>query len=87
MVRPVAKGRLGHRSPAVRKWEFASTSFTTGGPGGAPAPGAAGARPRGRDTYEFLEKCHGLAQEEFKLQLNGDLSKVRARAEQLGMWN
>jgi sugar phosphate isomerase/epimerase len=73
-------------APPQTKMGIASTSFTSGAPGGAPAPGAAGARPRGRDTFEFLEKCHGFGAGGIQTQLNGDLSKVRARAEQLGMW-
>jgi 3-oxoisoapionate decarboxylase len=60
---------------------IASTSF------GLPATGnAAGGRPQARDTYEFLEKCHGLGAAGIQAQLNGDLVKLRARAEQLGLW-
>jgi 3-oxoisoapionate decarboxylase len=54
---------------------IAATSFVAPGP----------AR-RARDTYEFLEKCHGLGAAGIQSQLNGDLPKLRARAEQLGMW-
>jgi sugar phosphate isomerase/epimerase len=67
------------------KMGIATTSFSAGGPG--PQQGAAaGARPRGRDTYEFLEKCHALRAGGIQSQINGDLPKLRARAEQLGMW-
>lgn len=45
-----------------------------------------GARRRGRDTYEFLGKCHSFGAGGIQAQLNGDLTKLRARAEQLGMW-
>lgn len=50
------------------------------------AQGAAGERRRGRDTYEFLEKCHGFGAGGIQAQLNGDLAKLRNRAEELGMW-
>ena|GEM_PF-214788 len=84
----------------LTKMGIASTSFmgvelgpgqATGGArpataSGTPAQGAAGGRPRGRDAYEFLEKCHALGAGGVQTQLNGDLSKLRARAEQLGMW-
>ena len=39
-----------------------------------------------RDTYEFLEHCHALGAAGVQCSLNGDLNKVRARAEQHGMF-
>ena len=41
---------------------------------------------RPKDTYEFLEHCHSLGAAGIQAPLNGDLSKLRARAEQLGMY-
>lgn len=67
---------------------IASTSFMgaqigSGPPrSGQPSP-ASGAR---RDTYEFLEKCHALGAGGIQAALNGDLNRLRARAEELGMY-
>jgi len=77
------------------KMGIASTSFAgaeigSGPPErarpGAAVAGAPASRPRARDAYEFLEKCYGLGAGGIQTQLNGDLAKLRARAEQLGMW-
>src|SRR5579862_3931300 len=38
------------------------------------------------DTLAFLEKCHALGAGGIQAQLRGDLPKLRARAEELGMW-
>jgi sugar phosphate isomerase/epimerase len=65
------------------KMGIASTSFGLGGP---PPGNAAGTRPQARDAYEFLEKCHALGAAGIQTQINGDPVKLRARAEQLGMW-
>ncbi len=43
-------------------------------------------RPQGRDAFEFLEKCHALGAGGIQTQINGDPAKLRARAEQLGMY-
>src|SRR5262249_61678888 len=53
----------------------------------APAPGSgrAGSRPVW-DAYELLEKCHQLGGSGIQAELNGDLRKLRTRAEQVGMW-
>lgn len=59
---------------------IASTSFAP------PATSQTGNRPQGRDAYEFLEKCSALGAGGVQTQLNGDLAKLRSRAEQLGMW-
>lgn len=39
-----------------------------------------------KDTYEFLEHCHALGAAGIQAQINGDLRKIRSRAEQLGMY-
>jgi sugar phosphate isomerase/epimerase len=41
---------------------------------------------RPHDTYEFLEHCHALGAAGIQAPLNGDLPKLRARAEELGMY-
>ena len=38
------------------------------------------------DTYEFLEHCHSLGAAGIQAPLNGDLPKLRARAEEFGMY-
>lgn len=65
-----AKWARGAEAPATSKLGIASTSFS----------GGAG------DTLAFLEKCHALGAAGIQAPLNGDLAKLRARAEQLGMW-
>jgi sugar phosphate isomerase/epimerase len=67
------------------KMGIASTSFAGAEIPSNAAPGNA-ARPRSRDTYEFLEKCAALGAGGVQTQLNGDLNRLRARAEELGMW-
>jgi len=47
-------------------------------------PGAPGSQHA--DTLEFLEKCHALGASGIQTHINGDIPKVRARAEELGMW-
>lgn len=47
-------------------------------------PGAPGSRHA--DTLEFLERCHALGASGIQTHMNGDLSRLRARAEELGMW-
>jgi 3-oxoisoapionate decarboxylase len=39
-----------------------------------------------KDTYEFLEHCHGLSAAGIQAPINGDLEKIRSRAEKLGMY-
>ncbi len=68
-------------SVPVSPMGIATTSFVD-----VPAPQAAGTRRQGRDTYEFLEKCHGFGAGGIQAQLNGDLAKLRNRAEELDMW-
>lgn len=43
-------------------------------------------RPPVWDAYELLEKCHELGGAGIQTQLNGDLKKLRHRAEQFDMW-
>lgn len=38
------------------------------------------------DTLELLERCHALGASGLQAHINGDLTKLRARAEELGMW-
>src|SRR5919109_4508259 len=77
----------------LSKMGIASTSFmgalipgspTRPGTGTAPAPNAP--RPQGRDALEFLEKCHALGAGGVQTGLNGDLMKLRKRADELGMY-
>jgi sugar phosphate isomerase/epimerase len=39
-----------------------------------------------KDTYEFLEHCHALGAAGIQAAINGDLHKIRSRAESLGMY-
>ncbi len=41
---------------------------------------------RPKDTYELLEHCHALGAAGIQAPLHGDLAKLRARAEELGMY-
>lgn len=41
---------------------------------------------RPKDTLEFLEHCHALGAAGIQAPINGDISKVRARAEEFGMY-
>ncbi|MEP7342920.1 MAG: TIM barrel protein [Acidobacteriota bacterium] len=90
---PVAVAALSQRSWAgvfaapQSKMGIASTSFMGAEiSSGPPQQGAAAARPRARDAYEFLEKCYALGAGGIQTQLNGDLTKLRARADELGMY-
>lgn len=72
---PAAAGLLSQALPGqVRrsKMGIATTSYMT--------------VRRFRDTYEFLEHCNGLGAAGIQSAINGDLPKIRARAEQLGMF-
>src|SRR5262249_7258953 len=54
-----------------------------------PAPASGSGRTGSRpvwDAYDLLEKCRQLGGSGIQAELNGDLKKLRARAEQLGMW-
>lgn len=41
---------------------------------------------RPKDTLEFLEHCHALGAAGIQAPINGDTAKIRARAEQYGMY-
>ena len=76
---------------ALSKMGIASTSFMGAeiGPGGPPPPAGQAAPPRRfnqRDAYEYLEKCYALGAGGAQMGLNGDINKLRARAEELGMY-
>jgi 3-oxoisoapionate decarboxylase len=75
----------------LSKMGIASTSFMgaliPGSPGSAgSAPAATAPRPQRRDALEFLEKCHALGAGGIQTALNGDLMKLRKRADELGMY-
>jgi 3-oxoisoapionate decarboxylase len=77
----------GAEASPASKLGIASTSFGADLPPRAPQ----GAGPRvpgggGRNALDFLEKCHALGAAGIQTQLNGDLVKLRARADELGMW-
>jgi sugar phosphate isomerase/epimerase len=59
-------------NPLPGKMGIATTSYLTA------------AKPK--DTYDFLEHCHALGAAGIQSSLNGDLAKIRARAEELGMY-
>ncbi|MEO7141941.1 MAG: TIM barrel protein [Bryobacteraceae bacterium] len=69
---------LGSLAPGLRadeprsKMGIATTSYMT-------------AR-RFHDTYEFLEHCHSLGAAGIQSQLNGDMARIRARAEEHNMY-
>ncbi|MBO0857650.1 MAG: TIM barrel protein [Chloracidobacterium sp.] len=77
----------------LSKMGIASTSFmgamipgSPARPGGGAAPAANRPRPQARDALEFLEKCHALGAGGVQTGLNGDLAKLRKRADELGMY-
>jgi 3-oxoisoapionate decarboxylase len=94
--------KSGNAAPLVSRMGIASTSFMgtmlgrrssprAGMSSNAAAPESKSAlslppTPHGRDTMQFLEKCHALGAAGVQTQINGDPHKVRARAEELGMW-
>lgn len=78
---------------ALSKMGIASTSFmgaqipgSPARPGAGTAPAQNAPRPQGRDALQFLEKCHALGAGGVQVGLNGDLKKLRARADELGMY-
>ena len=80
----VALSKMGIASTSFMGAEIGSSQFPN-----APAPAGQGTpapRFRQRDALEFLEKCHALGAGGVQTGLNGDLDKLRARAEQLGMY-
>jgi 3-oxoisoapionate decarboxylase len=87
---PAAKGKMGIASTSFMGVEIGSgpprQGAASGGRPGAQSGAAAPPRFQPRDTYQFLEKCHALGAGGIQAQLNGDLRRLRARAEELGMW-
>ncbi|NOT59641.1 MAG: TIM barrel protein [Acidobacteria bacterium] len=83
---------FGMGAPLVlSKMGIASTSFSGAqiGSGGPRTPAGQQAPPRQfaqRDAMQFLEKCHALGAGGIQTSLNGDLPKLRARADELGMY-
>jgi sugar phosphate isomerase/epimerase len=67
----LASARASASSPP--KLGIANTSF-------------AGAFSSQSDSLAFLERCHGFGAAGIQTHMNGDLAKLRTRAEQLGMW-
>jgi 3-oxoisoapionate decarboxylase len=76
---------------ALSKMGIASTSFSGAqiGSGGPRTPAGQQAPQRQfqqRDAMQFLEKCYALGAGGIQTGLNGDLPKLRARADELGMY-
>ncbi len=79
----------------LSKMGIASTSFMGAEIGASPPASAAtvatatqgsAGRFRQRDALGFLEKCHALGAGGIQTALNGDIAKLRARADELGMY-
>jgi 3-oxoisoapionate decarboxylase len=83
---PTARGKMGIASTSFMGAEIGSGPPRAGAAAGAQSGPAVTPRFQPRDTYQFLEKCHALGAAGIQAQLNGDLQRLRARAEQLGMW-
>ncbi len=66
----MAEAQTGTASP--HKLGIASTSYLTAW--------------RPKDTYEFLEHCHGLGAAGIQAPIHGDLQKIRSRADETGMY-
>src|SRR5678816_4243668 len=80
----LAMSTLLNRTVPLSKLGIASTSFM-GAQIGATTSTNAPRRPS-RDSLEFLEKCHALGAGGVQTALNGDLMKLRKRADELGMY-
>ncbi|MDX2033276.1 MAG: TIM barrel protein [Blastocatellia bacterium] len=65
---------------------IASTSFMGAEIGSGPGSARPAGPPRPRDTMAFLEKCAALGAGGIQAAINGDPVRVRARAEELGMY-
>jgi sugar phosphate isomerase/epimerase len=100
-VAPIAIAAMSSTGSAfgaapLSKMGIASTSFMGAQIPGSPArPASAsqqGATPQGaprfqaRDAYEFLEKCYALGAGGIQTTINGDLGRLRKRAEELNMY-
>ena len=69
---PAASAAKSEGAP-VEKLGIAATSF-------------AGGYAAHASTLEFLERCHALGAAGIQTHMRGDIPKLRARAEELGMW-
>ncbi len=65
---------------------IASTSFMGAEIGSGPGSARPAGPPRPRDTMAFLEKCAALGAGGIQAAINGDPARVRARADELGMY-
>jgi sugar phosphate isomerase/epimerase len=81
-----AAGLLGQTGTAQVPAARMGIATTSSGAAGQARKTAAGPARRGWDTYEYLEYCHALGAGGIQAQINGDIPKLRARAEQLGMY-
>src|SRR4030095_12859116 len=77
----LALSPLLNRPAPLSKLGIASTSFM-----GAQIAATNAPRRPARDSLEFLEKCHALGAGGVQTGLNGDLMKLRKRADELGMY-
>jgi 3-oxoisoapionate decarboxylase len=90
---PLPSSLFAKTAAPLSKMGIASTSFmgalipgSPARPGAGAAPASNTPRPQGRDALEFLEKCHALGAGGVQTGLNGDLMKLRTRADELGMY-
>lgn len=72
-------GMLGKRSSPTQGSASSSSAMSL-----PPVPRASGGAAH--DTLQFLERCHGLGAAGIQTQITGDVRRLRARAEELGMW-
>ncbi|MEK7830422.1 MAG: sugar phosphate isomerase/epimerase family protein [Acidobacteriota bacterium] len=78
----VALSKMGIASTSFMGAQIGSSQFPN-----APRPATGTPSPsRQRNALEFLEKCHALGAGGIQTSLNGDLTKLRARADELGMY-
>jgi sugar phosphate isomerase/epimerase len=84
---PIAASALSRaasaQAPASRMGIATTSSGAAAQARRAAAPSASRA---GWNTYDFLEYCHSFGAGGIQAQINGDIPKLRARAEQLGMY-
>lgn len=65
---------------------IASTSFAGAAIGGQAGNVPGKVKPPSFDTTEFLERCHRFGAAGIQAQIVGDPIRLRAKAEELGMW-
>lgn len=70
----------------MSKLGIASTSFAGAAIGGKAGNIPGQVRVPALDTMQFLERCHSYGAAGIQAQIHGDPAKLRARAEELGMW-